>query len=188
MQRWTALALGLLLVGAIIVVLLRVRNPEPATNAPEAEPTPAASSEDSDGAVDSPAPDAGKGQDGGPVDDPFARLPDGGSVPQLPPSAPASVTFGVILFSYAGAQYAPPDAPDKTNARNRALEVLPAAKQDFTEAVKKGDPGSTADAGRIPRGILEPALEYILFTMDKGSVHDAPIDTPRGYWIVRRHN
>jgi hypothetical protein len=36
------------------------------------------------------------------------------------------------------------------------------------------------------RGILEPAVEYLLFTLPKGTVYAEPIDTPRGYWIVRR--
>ena len=63
---------------------------------------------------------------------------------------------------------------------------MAAAQQDFAEAVKKGDRGSTTDAGRIPRGVLEPYLEYVLFTLEKAKVHPEPLDTPRGYWIVRR--
>ena len=61
------------------------------------------------------------------------------------------------------------------------------AKHDFAAAVSKGDRGSTADAGRIPRGVLEPPIEYVLFMLDKGAVHPTLIDTPRGYWIVRRN-
>jgi parvulin-like peptidyl-prolyl isomerase len=41
------------------------------------------------------------------------------------------------------------------------------------------------DAGTIPRGVLEPTVEYALFTLKPGDVSD-PIDTPRGFWIVRR--
>ena len=61
------------------------------------------------------------------------------------------------------------------------------AKANFEEAVKKGDPGSNADAGSVPRGVLEPVLEYVLFSMKKGEISSDPIDTPRGYWIVRRN-
>jgi parvulin-like peptidyl-prolyl isomerase len=41
------------------------------------------------------------------------------------------------------------------------------------------------DAGRIPRGVLEPAAEYALFTLSPGAVSD-PVETPRGFWIVKR--
>jgi parvulin-like peptidyl-prolyl isomerase len=51
--------------------------------------------------------------------------------------------------------------------------------------VVRGDNGSSDDVGRIPRGVLEPATEYMLFTMPVGSVSD-PIETPRGYWIAKR--
>ena len=49
----------------------------------------------------------------------------------------------------------------------------------------RGDSGSIEDLGRVPRGVLEPAPEYVLFTMPAGAVSD-PVDTPRGYWIVKR--
>jgi hypothetical protein len=38
----------------------------------------------------------------------------------------------------------------------------------------------------MPRGVLEPGVEYVLFTLKKGEVYGEPIDTPRGYWILRR--
>jgi parvulin-like peptidyl-prolyl isomerase len=60
------------------------------------------------------------------------------------------------------------------------------AKSDFSAAVAKGDRGSSANVGRIPRGMLEPAAEYVLFSLSKGDVAAAPVDTPRGYWVVRR--
>ena len=60
------------------------------------------------------------------------------------------------------------------------------AKTDFKAAVGKGDkPGSMDNAGRIPRGVLEAAPEYVLFSLPKGGVSE-PVDTPRGYWIVQR--
>jgi len=33
--------------------------------------------------------------------------------------------------------------------------------------------------------VLEPAVEYAIFTLPVGSVSD-PLETPRGYWIVKR--
>jgi hypothetical protein len=43
-----------------------------------------------------------------------------------------------------------------------------------------------ANAGTMRRGILEPHVEYALFTLDKGAVYPEPIETPRGYWVMRR--
>jgi len=36
----------------------------------------------------------------------------------------------------------------------------------------------------MPRGVLEPAPEYVLFTTVPGDV-GGPVDTPTGYWIVK---
>ena len=84
---------------------------------------------------------------------------------------------------------APPPAPEpsarKSKAEKLAAELAITAKSDFEAAVKKGDAGSTDDAGRMFRGILEPAPEYMLFSLQKGQVSD-PVDTPRGFWIVKR--
>jgi parvulin-like peptidyl-prolyl isomerase len=78
------------------------------------------------------------------------------------------------------------DGRAKAAALERAQGLMSQATTDFAEAVKKGDPGSVANAGRISRGVLEPTLEYVLFTMKKGDVFPEPLDTPRGYWILRR--
>jgi hypothetical protein len=118
--------------------------------------------------------------------DAFDTLPNGAPVPELPNGAPKSVTFGVILLAYQGAQGAPADAPTKDRARDRARAMLPEAIQDFSEAAKKGDHGSQAEAGRVPRGVLEPAIEYVLFTLEKGTVYPEPLDTPRGFWLIKR--
>jgi parvulin-like peptidyl-prolyl isomerase len=116
----------------------------------------------------------------------FDVLPDGRKAPPLPDSAPQQVTFGVVVFAYQGAQFATPGARTKEQAKQRALAVAADAKKDFSAAVAKGDHGSTSNAGRMPRGMLEPAAEYTLFTLAKGDVSSEPVDTPRGYWIVRR--
>ena len=110
---------------------------------------------------------------------------DGTPVPPLPEKTPKIVRFGVVLVQYQGAQGAAANARPKDAARELALRLAIDAKTDFHGAVQRGDSGSSADLGRIPRGVLEPAPEYVLFTLAPGSVSD-PIETPRGYWIVKR--
>jgi hypothetical protein len=104
----------------------------------------------------------------------------------LPPNAPKNVTIGIVLVAYQGAQGAPDAAPSKPAALTRARELLAQAKLDFQAAVGKGDTGSLADAGRMPRGVLEPEIERAVFTLEPGNVFPDPLDTPRGYWIVKR--
>lgn len=110
----------------------------------------------------------------------------GGPVPALPNGAPTSVDLAVILFAHDDAQFAPKQSRPKSDAKRLATELIPEAEENFKEAVKKGDPGSTADAGTIPLGVMEPALQYVVFTLEKGQVFKQPLDTPRGYWIVKR--
>jgi hypothetical protein len=95
--------------------------------------------------------------------------------------------MGVIQFAYLGAELAPGNAPSRTEAYERATRVLELAHTDFAAAVRKGDPGSATDLGEVPRGVLEPATEYVLFTMKPNTTHDKVLDTPRGFWIVRRN-
>lgn len=103
----------------------------------------------------------------------------------LPSGSPKTVRFGVILVQYRGAELAPPNARPKQEAIMLARSLAEAATSDFKAQVQRGDPGSMEDAGRIPRGVLEPAVEYALFMLPRGNVSE-PIDTPRGFWIVRR--
>jgi parvulin-like peptidyl-prolyl isomerase len=65
------------------------------------------------------------------------------------------------------------------------VKLAETAKQDFHAAVQQGDAGSSDDIGRVKLGILEPAPEYVLFTLPIDGV-GGPVDTPRGYWIVKR--
>lgn len=116
---------------------------------------------------------------------PGTRLADGTPVPPLPEISPKTVKFGVVLVTYRGAQDAPKTARPKADAFVLAKKLAIDAKADFAAAVAQGDSGSVKDLGRVPRGVLEPAPEYALFTMKTGSVSD-PIDTPRGFWIVKR--
>ena len=191
MQRSTAALLGLGFLAALTgVILVSHDSPKPApakakpaaSAAPSAMPAATASASAS---VDAGAPD-----DSGiaPFTEGFETFPDGGKVPELPNSAPQQLSFGVVQFAYQGAQFAGSDARTKELARQKAEATLELAKHDFAAAVSKGDRGSTADAGRIPRGVLEPPIEFVLFTLDKRTVYPAVIDTPRGYWIVRRND
>lgn len=116
----------------------------------------------------------------------YSVLPDGRPVPELPATAPKSCGFGAILFTYDGVQLAPRHPRSKSDALELARRLIPEAELDFPETVKKGDPGSLAEAGSIARGVLERSIEYQLFTLEKGKVYPEPIETPRGFWIMRR--
>ena len=112
-------------------------------------------------------------------------LLDGGAVPDLEAEGPKSLVFGVVLVQYAEAQGAAPGTRTRAEAEKLAGELAQLGKNDFKAAVDKGDPGSTTNAGRMFRGVLEPAPEYVLFKLGKNEVSD-PVDTPRGFWIVKR--
>ena len=112
------------------------------------------------------------------------RMPDGTLVPPLPLTVPRQVRFGVVLVSYAGAQPSAAGASrtpsrSKTDAQALASALLLTATTDFHAAVQQGDGGS------LKLGVLEPAPEYVLFTLGIDGV-GGPVDTPRGYWIVKR--
>lgn len=182
--------MGLLLAGAIALVVLRggpPRSPTPATAdaGSDADATGDAdqtdASEDDAGAA---SEDAGEPEPTGPSDA-GTTLGDGEAPPALANEAPKSVTFGVIIVTYKGAQAAPPTARSKEEALALAKQLAEEAKTDFKAAVAKGDKGSMENAGRMPRGMLEPAPEFVLFSLAKGAVSE-PVDTPRGYWVMQR--
>ena len=116
--------------------------------------------------------------------------PSGASEPPsgnaLPANAPNDVVFGAILITFEGAQGASSKARPKQAALELAQRILATAQASFEDAVKMGDPGSMANAGSMRRGILEPNVERALFTLEKGAVFSEPIETPRGYWVMRR--
>ena len=194
MERSTAALLGLGFSAAVLgVILISHSTPKkrPHAAAPKAAASALASARPAASAQTSPDLDAGADLDAAaavPFTEGFETFPDGGKVPELPNSAPQEVSFGVVQFAYQGAQFAGSDARTKDLARQKAEAALDLAKHDFAAAVGKGDRGSTSDAGRIPRGVLEPPIEYVLFMLDRGSVSPAVIDTPRGYWILRRND
>lgn len=195
MQKSTALLFAALVLGAIAVVVYpggrhRSTGPSSATDAGAspvsdagAEPLDAGSAGASDAEPQAEEPTPG---------DPTTQSDAGGTLllsgeapPALPGEAPKSVTFGVILVQYRGAQGAPTTARPREAALELAKQLAEEAKQDFKAAVAKGDKGSMENAGKLPRGVLEPAPEYVLFSLAKGGVSE-PVDTPRGFWIVHR--
>jgi hypothetical protein len=190
MQRTTTVIVGLSFVLALALLGTLARSPAEKIAKPEASSSPPAAAVSASPTVEVPAPALSAAALQLPEDVPnpsgFDRLPDGSKAPPLPDSAPLAVRFGVVLVNYRGAQFAGAEARDKTEAQKRAIAMVEDAKKDFAAAASRGDRGSTADAGRIPRGILEPAVEYALFMLPKGEVYPQPIDTPRGFWVIRR--
>jgi hypothetical protein len=110
---------------------------------------------------------------------------DGTPVPPLPDKAPSKVRIGVVLVTYAGAQGAPDHARSQKEARDMAEKLALDARSDFHAAVVRGDNGSIDDVGTMPRGVMEPGVQYVVFMLPVGGVSDV-LDTPRGYWIVKR--
>jgi hypothetical protein len=192
MQRWTSVFVGAFLVAIIGALVWKGDRPNP---------TSAASSRDGGAQAATTAREERADAGAAVLDDPLAGFfePEGGTsllaltemnnegdaASTLPVGSPKMVRFGVILVQYRGAQGAPPSTRSRDEALSLAKTLADAAKLDFKAQVAKGDPGSMEDAGKIPRGVLEPASEYALFTMSPGTTSN-PIDTPRGYWIVHR--
>ncbi|MFO0589858.1 MAG: peptidylprolyl isomerase [Polyangiaceae bacterium] len=188
--------MGLLLAAAVVLVAVKAGPPKTAAvadaGAADATPDGATSSAASTGATstanadsDAGAPDPDAGAEDPGASDAGATLLDGEAPPSLAGDAPKTVTFGVILVTYKGAQGAPPNARSRDEALTIAKQLAEKAKTDFKAAVADGDKGSMENAGRMPRGMLEPAPEGVLFNLAKGAVSD-PVETPRGFWIMQR--
>ena len=194
MKRPTIIVFALLAAAAVLWIGLR-RGEKGSSDPHRADHTGRAASQldggpspsgDNDGVAPGDVDDDGLAADrSGIENDAGGALFDGGDVPELVTGAPKSVVFGVVLVQYAGAQGAPPGTRSHEQARSLAETLGKLAKEDFGAAVDKGDPGSTKNAGRMFRGVLEPAPEFVLFSLDKDEVSE-PVDTPRGFWIVKR--
>jgi uncharacterized iron-regulated membrane protein len=192
-QRTIGLAALFLILVVVAVAWTRIPRdqPQPAATqsattppAPSVSAAPPPSAAPSASASDPTADDVAAGEEA--ASEGFDTLLDGRKAPPVPASAPQEVTFGVVVFAYQGAQFAPTSARTKEQAKEKAIAAAAEAKHDFSAAVAKGDHGSTSNAGRMPRGMLEGAAEYVLFTLAKGEVASEPVDTPRGYWVLRR--
>ena len=158
---------------------------------------PHAPHEQSDGGATDGGPDAAPASSAAasasaPTREPVLDLD--ASVPQAPSltldfalgdASARSVKVGIVLVQFAGAQGAAPNARPKAAALDLAKKLADEAKSDFHQAVTHGDSGSADDIGRIGRGILEPAVESLVFTMAAGQTSE-PVETPRGYWVVKR--
>ncbi|WP_437725393.1 peptidyl-prolyl cis-trans isomerase [Sorangium sp. So ce861] len=198
MQRSTAVIYTLFFAGALAFVIAnggpkgRGGATAPAADAgadADADAGSPAATAAGDGDAGADAGAEGLAQESGPEltarSDAGITLLSGEAPPALPAEAPKKVRFGVVLVQYRGAQGAPQSARSKDAALTLARELAEVAKTDFKAAVDKGDKGSTDDLGYLPRGVLEPAPEYELFSLPKGGV-SGPVDTPRGFWIARR--
>ncbi|WP_437549400.1 peptidyl-prolyl cis-trans isomerase [Sorangium sp. So ce367] len=196
MQRSTAVIYTLFFTGALAFVITHAGSKGHGAASAPADAGPAADAAASPATA--AAGDAGAGSDAGAEgivqergpepagrSDAGVTLLSGEAPPSLPAEAPKKVRFGVVLIQYRGAQGAAPTARSKDAALALARELAEVAKTDFKAAIEKGDKGSTDDLGYIPRGVLEPAPEYELFSLPKGGV-SGPVDTPRGFWIARR--
>lgn len=190
MQKWTAALFAALMLGAVALVVTGAghRGPKaaPALDAGvdgSAQGGTAPRADLDAGSADADASSGSAGEDD--AVDAGGALLTGEAPPPLPADAPKQVSFGVILVTYRGAQGAPPTARSREQALELAQQIAAIAKTDFKAAVAKGDKGSADNMGHISRGYLEPAPEYVLFSLPKGGASE-PVDTPRGFWIVRR--
>ncbi|HEY4012554.1 MAG TPA: peptidylprolyl isomerase [Polyangiaceae bacterium] len=199
MQRWVTTLVGVAVVVFAIWVVARNFHPPEPVGAPTSDGREAGANDAGSGRLDAGATAV---DDASPLflSDLVANAPredaasdasfaDGTPVPPLPFNAPRQVRFGVVLVSYRGAQPSAggghPSSRSKSDASELADRLLAAAKADFHAAVQQGDPGSSEDVGQLKTGILEPGPEFILFTLPVGGV-GGPVDTPRGFWIVKR--
>ncbi len=106
------------------------------------------------------------------------------NAPSLPVDAPKQVVFGVALVTYRGAQGATPSARSREEALSLAERIADTAREDFAAAVRLADVGFE-NAGSMPRGVLEPAAEQVLFGLEVGQ-SARPVDSPRGYYVFKR--
>jgi len=194
-MRWLSTLLGFAALALAVLVVVRTMGDRPLPNRAESHVDSGPALAD----AGQPREPKDAGRKAADAEDPFAGMmpespvgsllgahfPDGRPVPPLPDGAPKHVKLGVVLMSFAGAQGASPSARAKKDALELAAKLAVDAKTDFHAAVIRGDNGSSDDIGRMPRGVLEPALEYTLFTLPVGGVSD-PLETPRGYWIAKR--
>jgi hypothetical protein len=191
MTRWSApIGLGLLTLGAFALVL---REQEAAAARPStSEPSPPEPSLPAGEPPTPIAPSAAAAEPAALSATPrrtptFDLLEDGSAVPALDAAAPRRVKVGVALFRYRGAEGAGAQTRTREEAHRLATAALAQGGGDFGQVVALADPGSAVDVGWVGRGVLERGVEYPVFTAKVGETLPRPIDTPRGYWVVRRH-
>jgi hypothetical protein len=189
-QRWSSIA-----VAAATIALAGYLTIESTNAKPRKDPTATDAGADASSAAATSTLDASTPASGGDIDaslpvvdldagltSPFALALDAAP---LATGGPRTVKVGVVLVSWQGAENAGTNTRPKADAMTKAQELAALAKTDFRRAVTQGDPGSSEDIGRIPRGTLDPRTESVLFMLPSGEVSDV-IETPRGFWIVKR--
>lgn len=184
-QRWASILVGAAIVAVVAWMTLEAPNAHPikkeTTGSAASASASAAPSATAPAEADAGAPAVDLDVDGG-LFLPTLSLGDAGVMPS---GAPRSVKIGVVLVSFAGAEGAAPNARSKKDAQAIAERLGADARADFHRAVTAGDPGSADDIGRLPRGVLDPRTEIAVFGLAPGDVSEV-LETPRGYWIVKR--
>ena len=190
-RRGDGARLASILVGAAVIAVIGWMTYEAESSRPRVKPiavaTDAASpttTETASASTDAgaPAPAAEDDLDAG-LFLPSLSLGDASVI--MPSGAPRSVKIGVVLVAFAGAEGASPTARSKSDALAIAERLGGEARSDFHRAVTSGDPGSADDIGRLPRGVLDPRTEIAVFGLSPGEISEV-LETPRGFWIVKR--
>jgi hypothetical protein len=196
-QRWASIVLGaavIVLVGWLTMEQMGHAKPRSESADAAADASASATANDAGsgtGTATATASSASAGTSSGALDTTgdggfsltgLSGLLDAGAMPS---GGPRSVRLGVVLVQFAGAEGASSSARAKPDALKHALELADQAKTDWKGAVKAGDVGSSDDIGRIPRGVLDQHTELVVFSLEKDGISE-PLETPKGYWIVRR--
>lgn len=188
-QNWASIAVGLAVFFVVGWMTVEAMSPRPIAKVSDAQAQAPASASVSSATPASVTSVVDAGASASALDlDAGLALPSlsfGDAAVLMPSSAPRHVKLGVVLVTFAGAEGAPPTARGKAEARAIAERLLPEANAEFHRAVQGGDPGSSDDIGRIPRGVLDPRTEVSVFALSAGDVSEI-LETPRGYWIVKR--
>lgn len=121
----------------------------------------------------------------------FDLMEDGSTVPPLAEDAPKRVRLAVLVVGFDGTQgFSIPGFSERHRTKDEALELARSVHQlaqtDLKKALEKADRGSRDDIGFLPRGILERRIEHQVFGLRKGDFAPEPLETPRGYWVVKR--
>ncbi len=184
-KAWINRVVGLVVVGLVGYLTIEATpTGAPKTEGPHDAGTSEVTSATALGASDAgaPASDAGLAAE---VNLPLSFTLGEGDAGALGATAPRSVRVGVVLVAWQGAEGAKPAALPRADALAKASRLAGLARTDWNGAVKEGDPESSLDIGRIPRRVLDPRTEIAVFNLAPGEVSE-PLETPRGYWIVKR--
>ena len=191
MQRWATTLVGLaVVVLAVWLVAHNFHPPTPIGHDPSAHASADAGADEARAPMFALADAGAAGDDAGPLllSDLVAgeterrldagvgvAMPDGtpGPAPALRRAARGALRGRARLVRRRAAERRRGKARGAAREPRRkalAAKLLATAQQDFHAAVQQGDAGSADDVGRVRRGVLEPAPEYVLFTLAVGGV------------------